>query len=328
MNHHERDLAHMKALVTGTAGFIGSWLAERLLDDGNDVVGLDSMTDYYSPDIKRNNITRICSSSRFTFIEADLLDIALEPLLDGIDWIFHQAAQPGVRKSWGASFDAYLNNNILATQRLLEAARDSKIFRFIYASSSSVYGDSPDLPLNEAARPQPLSPYGVTKLAAENLCHLYHVNYGIPTVSLRYFTVFGPRQRPDMAFHRFIRQALTGQTITIYGDGEQTRDFTYITDAVNANILAALSDKVSGGIFNIGGGSRISINKALGILRDILGPFHVEYLESQKGDVRHTMSDTTSARQVLEYKPEVSIEEGLARQVEWLRGMMEAGRIS
>lgn len=315
----------MKTVVTGAAGFIGSSLAERLVDTGHEVVGIDSMTDYYSPEIKKANMRRLCGSERFTFIQADLTDRDLGELLEGASLVFHQAAQPGVRGSWGANFQTYLRNNVLATQRLLEAVKDSGIRRFIYASSSSVYGDSTDLPLSESARPQPVSPYGVTKLAAEHLCYLYHVNYGVPTVSLRYFTVFGPRQRPDMAFHRFIRSALTGSPITVYGDGEQSRDFTYISDAVSANILAMESEGAVGGVFNVGGGSRVSINSALNTLQGILGSLDVEYRADQKGDVRHTMSDTTLAQQVLGYRPEVSIEDGLGREVEWMRELIAAG---
>jgi len=310
----------MRCLVTGAAGFIGSTLTERLLELGHEVVGVDCFSDYYSPDVKRANLASARRSPRFRFIEADLNELDLQGLLDGMEWVFHQAAQAGVRMSWGAFFDVYVRNNILATQRLLEAAKGSGILRLVYASSSSVYGDSPDLPLKETARPQPVSPYGVTKLAAEHLCYLYYVNYGAPTVSLRYFTVYGPRQRPDMGFHKFIRAALTGEEIVVYGDGEQTRDFTYISDAVEANVQAARAEDAVGRVFNIGGGSRISVNAVLDILRDLIGPLEVRHAEDQKGDVRHTMSDTTPAREILGYSPQVPIRPGLSRQVEWMRG--------
>ena len=214
-----------------------------------------------------------------------------------------------------------MRNNILVTQRLLEAAKGSGIRKLVCASSSSVYGDSPELPLVETARPQPISPYGVTKLAAEHLCYLYCVNYGVPTTSLRYFTVYGPRQRPDMAFNKFIRSALKGEEIVVFGDGEQTRDFTYVSDAVEANFLAAESEKAVGRVFNIGGGSRISVNAVLGILQELVGPVNIRHEEDQKGDVRHTMSGTTSAREVLGYSPKVGIREGLALQVEWMRSL-------
>ena len=312
----------MKCLITGAAGFIGSALSERLLDLGHEVIGVDCFTDYYSQDIKRANIGNARASSRFRFIEGDIIELDLPGLLGGVDWVFHQAAQPGVRMSWGSYFDVYLRNNVLATQRLLEAAKGSGIRRLVYASSSSVYGDSPELPLRETARPQPVSPYGVTKLAGEHLCYLYYVNYGIPAVSLRYFTVYGPRQRPDMGFHKFIKAALKGEEMVVFGDGEQTRDFTYISDAVAANILAIESEKAVGRVFNIGGGSRISVNAVLDILRELVGEVKVRHVEDQKGDMRHTMSDTTAAREVLGYSPKVGIREGLAHEVEWIRELL------
>ena len=311
--------AQMKCLVTGSAGFIGSTLSERLLELGHDVIGIDCFADYYPADVKRANIKNARGSSRFRFIEGDMIELDLHGLLEGVDWVFHQAAQPGVRMSWGSYFDVYLRNNVQATERLLEAAKGSGIRRLVYASSSSVYGDSPELPFRESARPQPISPYGVTKLAGEHLCYLYYVNHGVPTVSLRYFTVYGPRQRPDMGFHKFIRAALRGEELVVFGDGEQTRDFTYISDAVAANILAAESEKAVGRVFNIGGGSRISVNAVLDILRQLVGEIKVRHVEDRKGDMRHTMSDTTAAREVLGYSPKVGIREGLAHEVEWMR---------
>lgn len=316
----------MNCLITGAAGFIGSTLSERLLGLGYRVTGIDCFTDYYSTEIKKANIQVALASPSYEFIEGDLLDLDLNKLLAGIDWVFHQAAQPGVRPSWGVHFEVYVRNNILVTQRLLEAAKGSGIRKLVCASSSSVYGDSPELPLVETARPQPISPYGVTKLAAEHLCHLYCVNYSVPTVSLRYFTVYGPRQRPDMAFNKFIRSALKGEEIVVFGDGEQTRDFTYVSDAVEANFLAACAElgrgaesgQAVGRVFNIGGGSRISVNAVLGILQELVGPVSIRHEEDQKGDVRHTMSGTTSAREVLGYSPKVGIREGLALQVEWM----------
>lgn len=309
----------MKCLVTGAAGFIGSSLADLLLSQGHEVVGIDCFADYYPREIKESNLSNARSEARFSFVEDDLLTADLEPLLAGVDWVFHQAAQAGVRASWGESFDVYVRNNISVTQRLLERARESRIEKLVYASSSSVYGDSPDLPLRESARPQPVSPYGVTKLAAEHLCYLYHVNYGVPTVSLRYFTVYGPRQRPDMAFNKFIRSALTGGEIIVHGDGEQTRDFTYISDICNANLLAAQSDAV-GRVFNVGGGSRVTVNHVLDVLSGLAGErVRVRHIEDQKGDVRHTLSDAAPASEALGYRTSVSVEEGLAREFEWLK---------
>lgn len=309
----------MKCLVTGVAGFIGSSLADLLLSEGHEVVGIDCFADYYPREIKESNLSNARSEARFSFVEDDLLTADLDALLAGVDWVFHQAAQAGVRASWGESFDVYVRNNISVTQRLLERARESRIEKLVYASSSSVYGDSPDLPLRESARPQPVSPYGVTKLAAEHLCYLYHVNYGVPTVSLRYFTVYGPRQRPDMAFNKFIRSALTGGEIVVHGDGEQTRDFTYISDICNANLLAAQSDAV-GRVFNVGGGSRVTVNHVLDVLSGLAGErVRVRHIEDQKGDVRHTLSDASPAREALGYRTSVSVEEGLAREFEWLK---------
>ena len=229
----------MKALVTGVAGFIGSTLAERLCADGADVVGLDCFTDYYPRALKERNLAGLRGQPRFRFVESSLGDADLASLLADRTHVFHLAAQAGVRKSWGRDFNVYTVNNIDATQVLLEACTQQPIERLVYASSSSVYGDVVALPMREDALPQPVSPYGVSKLAAEQLCYLYHVNYGVPAVSLRYFTVYGPRQRPDMGFNRFLRATLRGEPIAVYGDGEQTRDFTFVADAVSATIAAA-----------------------------------------------------------------------------------------
>ncbi|MFQ6059227.1 MAG: NAD-dependent epimerase/dehydratase family protein [Anaerolineae bacterium] len=306
-----------RCLVTGVAGFIGSHLAERLIAEGHRVVGVDCFTDYYPRPIKERNLAHLRESPKFRFVEADLCTADLAPLLDGVDYLFHQAAQAGVRASWGASFAVYTQNNVLATQKLLEAARGSLIQKFIYASSSSVYGDTPDLPMREDSRPHPISPYGVTKLAGEHLCGLYHVNFGLPVLSLRYFTVYGPRQRPDMAFHKFIRAILSDQPITVYGDGEQTRDFTFISDAVEANILA-MAYPGEGEVFNIGGGSQVTVNRVIKLLEEITGrKAIVEYQAAQPGDVRHTLADTSAARERLGFVPRVDLEEGLRAQVAW-----------
>lgn len=313
----------LRCVVTGCAGFIGSHLSEALVAQGHEVVGIDCFTDYYPRAAKEANLAALLDSPNFTFIEADLLEYDLGRLLEGTDCVYHQAAQAGVRGSWGQNFAIYTQNNVLATQRLLEAAKDRPLRRFVYASSSSIYGDARQLPVTEETLPQPVSPYGVSKLAAEHLCRLYRVNFGVPTVSLRYFTVYGPRQRPDMGFHRFLRALLTDGEITLYGDGEQTRDFTFVSDAVAAN-LACLDAEVSGEVFNIGGGSRVSINRVLAILEAISGKKpRVRRIGKQKGDVRDTFADTSRAREALGFRPSVSIEEGLRRELEWLAGVVD-----
>ena len=241
-----------------------------------------------------------------------------EKQIDDVQLIFHQAAQAGVRASWGKEFAQYTNNNVLATQMLLELARGVKLERFIYASSSSVYGASGKLPMSESDRPQPVSPYGVTKLAAEHLCQLYQLNFGVPTVSLRYFTVYGPCQRPDMAFNRFIKAALKDEEVVIYGTGEQTRDFTYIEDIITANLLAATVDQTEGNVYNIGGGSQISILTVLKILEWLMErEIRIHHEPVQAGDPAHTYADTRKARDDLGFKPQYSIEEGLDTMVEW-----------
>jgi len=312
----------LRSVVTGCAGFIGSHLSEALIARGHQVVGIDCFTDYYPRTFKQDNLRGLLQSPGFTLIEANLLEYDLRQLLDGADYLFHQAAQAGVRASWGQSFRVYTDNNVLATQRLLEAAKGVPLKRLVYASSSSIYGDVETLPVTEDTRPQPVSPYGVTKLAAEHLCHLYWVNHGVPTVSLRYFTVYGPRQRPDMGFHKFIRSILSGDEITIYGDGNQTRDFTFISDAVAAN-LACMESEVSGRVFNVGGGSRVSVNHVLDVLQSVSGlEARRVHIENQKGDVRDTHADTSRAKDALGFRPTTSIEEGLRREFEWLRGLL------
>jgi len=307
-------------LVTGAAGFIGSHLCERLLRDGYPVVGVDCFTDYYPREIKEGNLEGSLGLPGFRFIEADLGAMDLDGLLEGVSYVFHQAAQAGVRASWGKDFAIYTDLNILTTQKLLEAARRATALKkLVYASSSSVYGDTDDLPLRETGIPQPVSPYGVSKLAGEHLARLYATNYGVPSVSLRYFTVYGPRQRPDMAFHKFLRLIYAGQPVPVYGDGEQTRDFTFVSDAVEANLLA-MSHGQPGSCFNIGGGSRVTVNECITMLRRVTGcQVEVVHAASQHGDVRHTWADTTSARTVLGFEPRTSLEEGLAAEDAWFR---------
>ena len=303
----------MKTLVTGCAGFIGSHLVNKLLEQGYEVIGIDCFTDYYPREIKEANISSALKNNNFKLIEEDTLEIDKFP---EVDYVFHLAAQAGVRASWGKSFEIYTRNNIEATQKLLEFYKDRGIKKFVYASSSSVYGDA-ELPMREDSLLKPVSPYGVTKLAGENLCYLYDKNYGVPTVSLRYFTVYGPRQRPDMAIHKFVKAIFKGEEITIFGDGTQTRDFTYADDAVEANILAAESDSV-GEVFNIGGGSRISVDELIGIIERAIGRrAKVKYIEKQKGDVRDTLADVSKAEAKLNWNPRVNINKGLKRFVEW-----------
>ncbi len=302
----------MRALVTGCAGFIGSHLAGRLLEEGYEVVGIDCFAHYYPREIKEENIAGILKHRRFEFVEADILATKDFPR---VDYIFHEAAQPGVRGSWGDKFEIYARNNILAMQKLLEFYKGEKLKKFIYASSSSIYGDA-ELPLKESAAPKPISPYGVTKLAGENLCYLYHKSYGMPIISLRYFTVYGPQQRPDMAIHKMVSAILNGEEFAIFGDGNQTRDFTYIDDVTEANLLAARSE-IQGKVFNIGGGSRISVNDLIKLISNLLNKeAKITYVEDQKGDVRHTWADIELAKKELGWQPQVEITEGLRRYID------------
>jgi UDP-glucose 4-epimerase len=251
-------------------------------------------------------------------VESSIEGADLPARLEGITHVFHLAAQAGVRKSWGRDFRVYTVNNVDATQALLEACIDRPIERLVYASSSSVYGDGVPLPMREDVMPQPLSPYGVTKLAAEQLCHLYHVNYGVPTVALRYFTVYGPRQRPDMGFSQFLDAALTGRAVAQFGDGRQTRDFTFVADAVTATVSAATRG-TPGGVYNIGGGSRVVLLDVFELIRRVTGrPLRVEQKDTQRGDMRDTYADTSRARSDLAFNPTVTLEEGLRAQYEWM----------
>lgn len=308
-------------LVTGVAGFIGSHLAERLIADGDEVRGVDCFTDYYPRAAKEANLEGLRASEGFSFVEADLASADLGPLLDGVESVCHLAAQAGVRASWGAEFATYIDCNVRSTQRLLEAAKTLGLARFVYASSSSVYGETDELPMRESAATRPLSPYGVTKLAGEHLAVLYNRSYGVPTVSLRYFTVYGPRQRPDMAFHRVMKAGLASSPVEIYGDGEQTRDFTYVTDIV-AGTAAALRDGKPGDVLNLGGGSRVTLNEALDMVEERLGVrLDRRYGNAARGDMRDTLADNSRARNTLGFSPSVSLGEGLARQCDWIVSM-------
>jgi UDP-glucuronate 4-epimerase len=314
----------VNALVTGTAGFIGSHLAGLLLDNGASVTGVDSFTDYYPRALKEANLQTLTERPGYRFVEGRLQDVDLASLLNGVTHVFHLAAQAGVRKSWGRDFAHYTVNNVEATQVLLEAAVAHPLERLVYASTSSVYGDLAPIPMREDARLQPVSPYGVTKLAAEHLCHLYSLNHGVPAVALRYFTVYGPRQRPDMGFHRFLTAAHRGEPIVVYGDGEQTRDFTFVRDAVHATRLAGVKG-VPGRVYNIGGGSRVSVNEVLRIVQEVVGrPLVIEHGPPQKGDMRDTYADTSLARTDLGFVPTATLAEGIAAEYAWLRTQIEA----
>jgi UDP-glucuronate 4-epimerase len=307
----------MAVLITGVAGFVGSALARRLLADGEHVIGVDSFTDYYDPSAKRANLSRL-PSGNFRLIEADLNTADLDRLLVGVDVIYHEAGQPGVRTSWGRDFATYVDDNVLATQRLLEAARrSSALRRLVFASSSSVYGNAEVYPTTEDDVTRPHSPYGVTKLAAENLCTLYAHNFGLPTVALRYFTVYGPGQRPDMAFRRFMGAALAGIPIEVFGSGDQIRDFTFVDDVVAANLLAAGADLPPGTVFNVSGGTSISVNQVLDVIGQIAGgPLTVHHGDPVAGDVHRTGGSAERIRDALGWRPTVDIESGLRAQ--WL----------
>ena len=312
----------MNALVTGVAGFIGSHLAEALLARGARVTGIDCFTDYYPRAVKEGNLATARRHPDFRFIESTIQAADLPALLQETTHVFHLAAQAGVRRSWGRDFQVYTVNNIEATQVLLEACAAVRLDRLVYASSSSVYGDDAALPMREDALPRPVSPYGVSKLAAEQLCYLYHVNYGVPSVSLRYFTVYGPRQRPDMGFHKFLRAAIQSEPIEVFGDGEQTRDFTFVSDAVGATIAAGTRG-VAGRVYNIGGGSRVSVNHVLDVVSRVTGRnVQVVRVDKQKGDMRDTYADTSLACADLGFAPQATLARGLAAEFEWLAGRL------
>jgi len=312
------------ALVTGAGGFIGSHLTERLLRDGVRVTGVDCFTDYYDPALKRRNLAAAIEHPGFRLLELDLGAADLSALPD-VSVVYHQAAQPGVRASWGAEFAVYTHHNVLATQRLLERYRGASIERFVYASSSSVYGDAERYPTPETLLPRPFSPYGVSKLAGEHLVLLYGRNFGMPVSALRYFTVYGPRQRPDMAFHRFCRAMLLGETITVYGDGTQSRDFTFIEDAIEANVRA-WTRSAPHGVYNVGGGSQVELLEAIRLLEGALGSrARLQFEPRPPGDPLRTRADASRLRAELGFAPATPIERGLAAEAEWARTLYAGG---
>lgn len=309
-------------IVTGAAGFIGSHLAETLLAQGEVVIGIDQVNTYYDPALKRKNLAALEQYSNFEFIEDDIQALDWPALLANTDVVYHQAAQAGVRASWGQGFRHYTERNLSATQIMLEAAKEANLTRFVYASTSSVYGNAETMPTSETIPPQPVSPYGITKLAAERMCWLYHQNFDVPVTALRYFTVYGPRQRPDMAFHKFFKAVLEDTAIPIYGDGQQTRDFTFVSDAIAANLSAASVPDAVGEIFNIGGGSRVVLMDVIATMEKIVGqPIKRIHQERAMGDARHTAADVSKAKQLLGYDPKTSLEEGLAQEWQWVKSL-------
>jgi UDP-glucose 4-epimerase len=308
-----------RALVTGVAGFIGSTLAESLLQTGWEVVGVDAFTDHYPPARKRANLVAALRHPRFRLVELDLREAPIEPLLAGVSHVVHLSALPGVRASWGEHFRAYAEHNVVVTQRILESMRHAAVERAVVASSSSVYGMPARFPTPEEEPPRPLSPYGVTKLSVEALLHAYHRNFRLPVVALRYFTVYGPRQRPDMGFHAFFEAARSGSTVTVYGDGEQTRDFTYVDDAVRATTMA-MTRPIGELTYNVGGGHRVALNEVLGRIESVVGrPLARRHVAPEPGDPKDTSADVSRARRDLGYEPQTDLDEGLRRQWAWQR---------
>ena len=306
-----------RILVTGAAGFIGSHLAERLLELGHEVVGVDGFTSHYSRERKRRNLAGIAGEEGFHLVEGDLLDLDLDDLLRGVDGVAHLAAESGVRASWGDNFSRYLERNVAATQRLLEALSGQSVERFVFASSSSVYG-SVDGPARETASLRPASPYGLSKLAAEELVKLYARQRGVPATILRYFTVYGPRQRPDMALSRFISAALRGEPLRVFGDGSQMREMTYVSDVVDATVAALQAPP--GGVYNVGGGDRATVDELVDHVRRALDVrIEIAHGPCAEGDVYSTWAGLELVERDLGYRPQVGLKRGIEAQVEWAR---------
>jgi nucleoside-diphosphate-sugar epimerase len=314
------DSRREHVVVTGAAGFIGSHLAETLLGRGHDVVAVDAFTGRYPPADKWSNLSGLLARPGFELHRLDLATADIGSLLAGASTVFHLAAQPGVRTSFGPGFAGYLHDNVLATQRLLEGCLLAQVPRLVFASSSSVYGDAPSYPTTEESRTRPVSPYGVTKLAAEHLCQAYArlASSSTAVAILRYFTVYGPRQRPDMGFRRFIEAAMADRPIVVYGDGQQTRDFTYVGDVVRANLLAMTAPDQAEPI-NIGGGRRVSLNEVIDLIGETTGRrLRIDRRAPLPGDARHTGADGKRAEALLGYRPETDLATGLAAQVAWV----------
>jgi UDP-glucuronate 4-epimerase len=314
----------MRYVVTGAAGFIGHHVCGVLLGSGHEVDGVDSFTDYYDPSLKRANDRLLRAHARYRCHELDLVTTTVDDLLVGADAVIHLAGQPGVRLSWADGFQVYVDRNITASQRLLEAARRTRVSRLVLASSSSVYGNAPTYPTSEDSPTRPFSPYGVTKLAMEHLARAYGENWGLPVVLLRYFTVYGPRQRPDMGLHRFIAAAARGKPATVYGDGEQVRDFTYVSDAVAATIAATTVDVPAASVLNVAGGSSSTVNELVGLVAECMGCVIATHrVAEEPGDVRITGGAIDRARQLLRWEPEVPLREGIKRQITYQLGGRE-----
>lgn len=309
----------MIVMVTGAAGFIGSTLSRRILDDGHEVIGVDCLTESYDLQFKTRNLEGLIDHPRFQLVAADLSRTVPRAVLHDVEVVYHLAGQASVTRSWGPHFADYTRHNVAATQDLLAACVGSNIRRLVYASSSSIYGDALVQPTDEAALPRPISPYGVSKLAAEHLCLAYHREMHLPVTCLRYFTVYGPRQRPDMGFHKLFRAAFEGGTFGIRGDGSASRDFTYVDDAVEATYRAGLADW--DGVLNIGGGSPVTLADAIDIVQEIVGPIDLDHIPTVAGDARSTAADISRATAVLGYQPSTPLRTGLEAMAAWAAGI-------
>lgn len=316
-----------RAVVTGCAGFIGSHLSERLVAEGWDVLGVDAFTPYYDREAKERNLAGLADEPSFTLLERDLAEAVLEPLVEGADAIFHLAAQPGVRASFGEGFAGYVRDNVLATQRVLEAALATGVRRVVWASSSSVYGDAMSYPCAESQATAPRSPYGATKRACEDVAAIYR-GLGLETVGLRYFTVYGPRQRPDMAFRKLCEAVAADGAFPLYGDGGQSRDFTFVADAVDATLRAGVVEAPRA-IYNVGGGEEATMEEVIALLTEVAGaPVRIDRRSAERGDVRRTSADTTSARETLGWEPTTSLRDGLTAELDWVMARTRTAALS